>query len=283
MRAIIIIIVSVLLLTIACITGAKLNPSSPITPPSPTAFIYPSAIPDRTATPVDTNWQTLANGLERRQINIASADGVRVEFLFILRINPAQYVFDIAYDPDRPRTLQNWQIESRALVVVNGGYFSQVNERYEANGLLVIDGKSQGISYGPFAGMLAIDKTGPELRWLSQQPYVPSEPLLAALQSFPILVKPGGLLGFPAEHEDNIQARRTAIAQDHAGRILFIVAPSGYFTLHQLSSTLVESDLELDIAVNLDGGPSTGLLLAEPFEQIQAYSPLPVVILVKPR
>ena len=46
-----------------------------------------------------------------------------------------------------------------------------------------------------------------------------------------MLVKPGGELGFPAEREDNVAARRTVIAQDQAGRILFIVAPRGYFTL----------------------------------------------------
>jgi hypothetical protein len=276
-------IVLVLLLAAACTTigsGIARVITSPTAPPSPTPFIYPSAIPARTPTPVDTGWRTLASGLERRQINIAGSDGARVEYLYILRINPSIFTFDIAYDPVQPRVLQSWQSELGALVVVNGGYFSRVEERYPANGLLVIDGQPQGASYGSFAGMLAITAAGPQLRWLAQQPYESAEPLLAGLQSFPILVKPGGALGFPAEFEDNVQARRTVIAQDRAGRILFILAPTGFFTLHQLSRALTESDLALDIAINLDGGPSTGLLLAEPFEQIQAYTPLPLVILI---
>ena len=84
-----------------------------------------------------------------------------------------------------------------------------------------------------FGGMLAIDQSRAELRWLVQKPYNDYEPLRAALQSFPILIQPGGELGFPAEKENNARARRTVIAQDKQGRIIFIVAPDGYFTLHQ--------------------------------------------------
>jgi hypothetical protein len=98
-----------------------------------------------------------------------------------------------------------------------------------------------------------------------------------------VLVKPGGVLGFPVEHEDNLKARRTVIAQDRNGRILFLVAPRGSFTLHQLSVYLTESDLDLNIAVNLDGGPSTGIWLAQPREIIPSQTLLPIVILVYPR
>jgi len=148
---------------------------------------------------------------------------------------------------------------------------------------VIVDGAATGTSYGPFAGMLAISEDGPQLRWLRQQPYSPGERLLAGLQSFPLLVKPGGLLGFPAQYEDNLKARRTVIGQDREGRILFLVAPLGHYTLHQLSLTLVDLDLGLDIALNLDGGPSSGIILAEPFEHIPAYSLLPLVILVHSR
>ena len=131
--------------------------------------------------------------------------------------------------------------------------------------------------------MLAIDQSGAELRWLVQEPYNPNEQLRAALQSFPILVQPGGELGFPADRENYARARRTVIAQDRDGRILFMVAPKGYFTLHQLSVYLTESDLNLDVALNLDGGGSTGILVAEPREIISPRTLLPFVILVHAR
>jgi hypothetical protein len=103
------------------------------------------------------------------------------------------------------------------------------------------------------------------------------------LQSFPLLVRPDGELGFPAEFEDHVQARRTVIALDREGRILFILTPRGHFTLHQLSLYLTESDLNLDIALNLDGGPSTGIRVADPHEIIPSQTLLPIVILVYPR
>ena len=62
-----------------------------------------------------------------------------------------------------------------------------------------------------------------------------------------------------------------------------MVAPQGYFTLHQLSLYLTESDMNLDIAVNLDGGGSTGILVTNPREIISPTRPIPFVILVHPR
>jgi hypothetical protein len=116
------------------------------------------------------------------------------------------------------------------------------------------------------------------VRWLRERPFAPNKSLNYALQSFPVLVKPGGILGFP--DEDGIPARRTAVAQDRNENLLFIIAPSGFMTLHQMSQWLVNSDLDLHIALNLDGGPSTGLLLADSDLTIPAFSPLPVVIMI---
>ena len=80
-----------------------------------------------------------------------------------------------------------------------------------------------------------------------------------------------------------MRARRTVIAQDKEGRILFVITPRGHFTLHQLSLYLTESDLNLDIALNLDGGPSSGIMLANPREIIPSQTLLPIVILAYPR
>jgi uncharacterized protein YigE (DUF2233 family) len=119
------------------------------------------------------------------------------------------------------------------------------------------------------------------LRWLPEKPYDPSEPLLAGLQSFPMLVIPDGRLGVP--EDDGFPDRRTVMSLDSSGRIIFLIAPAGSFSLHQLSRYLVDSDLNLVAALNLDGGTSTGLLMAEPAEGIAAYAFLPSVITVYPK
>jgi hypothetical protein len=230
----------------------------------------------------DTGWTLLQPGLERRFLKIYNDQNQHIESLYIFRLDQKYFRLDVAYH-ESPRSLESWQRETDAQLVVNGGFFRVENEKYFPNGLTIINGQAFGSSYESFGGMLAIDEGGAELRWLVDNPYHPGEPLLAGLQSFPVLVKPGGVLGFPQEYEDNVQARRTVIGQDWEGRILFIVAPRGTFTLHQLSVYLTESDLNLDVAINLDGGPSTGILVAQPEEVVSSLTSLPFVILAYAR
>jgi hypothetical protein len=244
---------------------------TPVLSVSPTFDIAPEA-----------RWSLLQPGLERREILIYDDLNQHVETLHIWRFDQNYFRMDVAYD-DTPKSLETWQRETNALMVVNGGFYSVENERYFPDGLTIVKGEATGRSFNGFGGMLVINETRAELRWLAQKPYNSDEPLQAALQSFPILVQPGGELGFGAERESNTSARRTVIGQDKDGRILIIVAPQGYFTLHRLSVYLTESDLNLDIAVNLDGGGSTGILVASPREVIPPTRPLPFVILVYAR
>ena len=246
----------------------SLLPHTPTSPPvSPTVTIVP-----------DTGWEILQSGLERRIVNIMTTEGNLRENLYLLRIDPGLFRFDIAYHPGSSQSLTDWQTETGALVVVNGGFFTDADE---ATGLIVVDGQPSGISYAGFGGMLAITAAGPDLRWLLQQPYDPSEALFAGLQSFPMLITPGGQIGYP--NEDGSPARRTVIAQDKRGRFIFLLATTGTFKLHQLSRYLTESDLGLDVALNLDGGASTGLLLADPVGGVAPYTSLPSVITVYPK
>lgn len=215
-------------------------------------------------------------------IRLSNEQKQHIESLYIYRLDQTQYRLDVAYH-ETPQSLEDWQQQTNALLIVNGGFFRVENEKYIPNGLTIINGQAMGSSYESFGGMLAISEQGAQLRSLAQEPYYLGESLWAGLQSFPMLVKPGGELGFPVQFEDNLQARRTVIAQDREGRILFLVAPRGHFTLHQLSRYLTESDLNLDIALNLDGGPSTGIVVTEPREIIPSQTLLPIVILVYAR
>jgi uncharacterized protein YigE (DUF2233 family) len=282
------------LLLVACTPGVypdavtTLAPGEPPLPAVPSPLPQIVVAPELPATPTiaaaptatvvpDTGWLPLRPGMERRIINLVNgeAEGRQQESVYILRLDPDYYRFDVAYRPGQPQFMQQWQAETGALVVVNAGYFT---ENYVHTGRIVAGGVASGSSYGDFAGMFVVTEAGPQLRWLRQRPYDPAETLVAAVQSFPLLVRPGGVVGFP--EEDGKASRRTAVAEDRQGRILFLVAPQGAFTLHQFSLFLVHSDLELEIALNLDGGSSSGLLLADPVEGVPAFLPLPAVITV---
>jgi hypothetical protein len=258
---------------------ATLTPTSTSTP-SPTSL--PPSTLSQTPDPPDTGWHVLGPGFERRMIRIYDDQTQHIESLYIYRIDQNHFRFDIAYQ-ETPQSLEDWQTETDALLLVNGGFFRIENEKYIPNGLTIVDGQALGSSYDSFGGMLAINDSWAELRSLAQEPYDPGESMQAGLQSFPLLVSPGGELGFPEQFEDNIAARRTVIAQDKQGHILFLVAPRGHFTLHQLSLYLTTSDLNLEIALNLDGGPSSGILVTNPRELIPSQTLLPVVILVYAR
>lgn len=248
---------------------------------SPEPKLLPTSQPGSNIS--DTGWKTLQTGLEKRRIDLHGDQNQLIESLHILRLSQNLFRLDVAYS-ESPKNLEDWRKEMNALIAVNGGYFRVENEKYIPNGLTIIDGNSLGSSYENFGGMVAINDYGAEVRWLVDKPYSPAEELRAALQSFPMLVKPGGILGFSAENEDNLRARRTVIGQDRDGNLLFIITPKGYFTLHQLSAYLTKSDLNLDIALNLDGGPSSGMAIKDDVQDtIPAQSPLPVVILVSPR
>jgi hypothetical protein len=263
------------------VTGASTLSLTPMLSPTPAATLTP--VPSLTSTiEPDPDWATLQPGLERRVIGIYNDQNQQVESLYVWRLDQKYFRMDVAY-AERPKSLDTWQRETNAAMVLNGGYFSVDGERYFPDGLTIVNGKAAGRSFAGFGGMLAIDQARAELRWLVEKPYNGYESLHAALQSFPILVQPGGGLGFPAERDNHARARRTVIAQDKDGRILFIVAPQGYFTLHQLSVYLTESDLNLDVALNLDGGGSTGILVARPREIISPNTLLPFVILVYAR
>jgi hypothetical protein len=83
--------------------------------------------------------------------------------------------------------------------------------------------------------------------------------------------------------DDGRRARRSVVALDRAGRVLLLASPTSDFTLRGLADWLSRSDLDVDRALNLDGGSSTGLFLSDGAlqEAIDSFGPLPIVLLVE--
>jgi len=269
-----------LLLTLAC-NAPLFTPwptPTPTNTPTPTATPTPIIPPTSTPLPADTGWQTVQPGIEVRSLNVAV--GTSVERVTIARLDPTAVMFRVLYAPGAPAVVNAWAQQTGAMLVINGGYFT---EQQIVTGLTISNRERFGMPYGDFAGMFAVTDAGAaSVRWLRTWPYDPSEPLREAVQCFPVLVKPGGEMGFPADADDGSPARRTVIAQDNNGRILMLIAPRGFFSLHALAMWLVESDLDVDIALNLDGGASSGLWMPN-VAQIDSLTAVPVVIAVMSR
>jgi exopolysaccharide biosynthesis protein len=221
----------------------------------------------------DGAWQALEEGMEFREI------GVSLTNVQIVRVDPALRRVRVAYDVASPGRVGEWAAALKPLLVINGGYF---NAQGRATALTIYDGVVAGDSYDGFGGMLAVDTAGAlSLRSLRDQPYSPDEPLAQALQSAPMLVLGGAPVAQP--NDDGERSRRSVVATDSAGRLLVIACSWPAFSLTELSQWLVDQDLDIVNALNLDGGSSTGLVLntAERSFSIDSLVRVPQVLVVE--
>ncbi len=223
-------------------------------------------------------WNKVAPGVEVRYEDWKNPGGDH-DTVTIMRFDLRKLKLSVGYQPAQPLFMHEWMQQQRAIAIINGGYFDQQDN---ATALIVSNGKVFGESYVGFGGMLSVETHGKvNLRSLSQQPFDPSkEQLQQATQSLPMLVLGGKRTQFSA---DASQPRRSVVAMDKQGRLLFIVSPNQVFSLDQLADQLVSSDLSIDAALNLDGGASTGLYAnaGSSHVAIDSLVRLPIVIIIK--
>ncbi|MEM7801912.1 MAG: phosphodiester glycosidase family protein [Chloroflexota bacterium] len=252
----------------------------------PTEALFPPT-PLPSLTPIIGTWIELRPGLERFN-DVASllTNPTRTEEILVFKIDPAQFQIDVGYTPGQGRAIAEWAADSRYALVVNGGFFT---DEMNATGLIVSDGVASGRSYTSRAGMFKVygGEEGSAQRLeiidLDEIGFVPDGTLWGGIQTFPLLVGPSGVQAFQFETVD--RARRTAVGIDKDGMLLFIFATTGRMTLTEFSAYLASSELEIDWALNLDGGSSSSYVLQVDGEQeiLPALVRLPSVILVSER
>lgn len=253
--------------------------SRPIPTLRPTVAQAPAPVAADNTPNVDTDWVAGNSGIELRKLN-ATIDG-RSLTVSIARLDLTQVRLRVGYAPAKPRTLNNWIAQSRPLLLINGGFFDQA---FETSALLVSDGATSGTSYEGFGGMLTVAADGAtSIQPLRDQPFDTSQALDQGLQSFPMLVFPGG--AEPGVVWNGDRDRRSALALDRAGRLLVIACPQSGFTLNEFATWLRTSDLAIDRALNLDGGASTALYVdaGAAQERIEPFNRLPIVLFAEAR
>jgi uncharacterized protein YigE (DUF2233 family) len=225
-------------------------------------------------------WNKVATGVAVRYEDWKDSNGDD-ETVTIVRFDTHKIKVSVGYQPGQPMSMNDWVQQAHPLAIINGGFFDQ---RFHATALVVSNGKVFGQSYTGFGGMLSVDTRGSiSLRSLHQEPYNPnSEQLEQATQSAPVLMLGGKRTQFSA---DTSQTRRSVVAMDKQGRLLFIVSPNQIFSLDELADQLASSDLSIEVALNLDGGSSTGMYVngGSSHVSIDPLANLPLVIIVKAR
>jgi Phosphodiester glycosidase len=283
----------------ASTAGASVSPVSTAIAPTVRAtvtfrFINPTAPPAQTSAPptnapptaipmLDENWNSLSAGVQWRRLTYRASDNHDVGTV-VVRIDPTMATFKVIADPANARLIQNWPLAlPGAIVIVNASYF---DTSFNPIGLIAIDGNVMGRSIPRNdTGMFQVQNNAVKVRSLFLEPYNNTERFDQAAQGFPVLMVRGQVA--PSFNPDvaTLSARRTVIAQDKKGRILFIVTPFATTTLSDLAKWLGNSGLDIDTAVNMDGGSSTCLYLATggPSAYTVNIQPVPVVVAVYSR
>lgn len=167
-------------------------------------------------------------------------------------------------------------VREDAWAVINAGYFTETGA---PTGLL----RSRGETQHPFvprggaagSGVLALVEDEVRLWRRSKVDRARVESAELALQAGPRIIEPDGTPGI--RRSDGMRASRTVAGRDGRGRLALVVAYAGGAaagrgpTLFEMQALLgaeglgaIDPELVLEAALNLDGGPSTGILLADP-------------------
>lgn len=203
---------------------------------------------------VSSEWLALTDGIEIREYSPETYG------IIVLKINPDYNTFKVSQDVINPKTVDDWHYSTSSNIVINGGYFKE--DYTPAGGIIINEEVSGALTHSGkngYTGMILIEDGDLELRYLPEDQYEDSEEADYGIQSFPTLILPGGLPG--VEKDSGKTGARSLIAKDKDGNILFIKTLSGTITLYETMNFLLDSDLNIDIAINLDGGPSSGLVV----------------------
>jgi uncharacterized protein YigE (DUF2233 family) len=236
--------------------------------------------PNATTAPnptASTNWTVINPTLSVRQMNMNTVRGG--VSIIAVRVEPSRASFVVYYVPGQAYSLVEWRAAlPQATLLVNGNYFTP---QRNAIGLVI----SNSNSYGGYltrsdSGLFQVVGGSAKVRSLWLEPYNPSERLEQAIQGYPILAVRGIAAPIDPSYAQT-PSRRTVVASDRNGRVLFIITPLLGCTLQEMASWLISSGLEIDAALNLDGGGSTQLIAGP--QIYPGTTSLPLMIGVFPR
>jgi uncharacterized protein YigE (DUF2233 family) len=260
-----------------------LTPEPSRTPePTPGPEAFPTFAPaNALQTPLpavtfDNTWRAVKPGLD--VILIRARVGTRDELMSVVRVDPNQHLIRVLYDPTTPRDVRDWMQHHEADAAINAGFFLETKE---TAGLLVVAGQEFGRSYEGFGGMFAMRGAQPSIQWLRQQPYRTDPTIAFAVQSFPTLLINGRV---PQGINDNgARDRRSFVAIDRAGNVLLGTTHTAAWSVTDLARWLAGARiLDTRDALNLDGGPSTGMWVRSTIDAalVNSLTPVPSVIVI---
>jgi len=195
-----------------------------------------------------------------------------VDSLAVVKVDPVYNAFQVLHG--QPRSITVWQKELGAPVIFNASYYCRNNQPC---GLILSNGKPIGPRHNSrMRGMFVAEPKGlsPDIPRatildLTITPInVKTLPWTQGVQSYPLLLDYKGRIRVRSSPKT---AQRTVIAIDRNGYILIFNTNQAYFTLHDFANFLKASALEIDSALNLDGGSEAQLYIKT--KDFEKFSP----------
>lgn len=209
----------------------------------------------QTPVPIPTvsalHWEQRTPGLETAELEFY-VNGVVVDRMMLVRLDPQRYQFSVHWDPTGTRTAEEWQRELGAAVVVNGSYF---DHNFVPLTPLRTSGRHAGpTTYDSTHGAFVAHGYHVDILDLQDRDLFKTiNQFHEAIVSYPLLIGPHG--ENRAIESKTWLASRNFVAIDGDEHVVLGTTETGFFTLHRLGEFLKDGPLELRIALNLDGGP----------------------------
>lgn len=199
----------------------------------------------------------LPTDFERRTMSFA--DGRVVDFV-VARLPSDRWTWSMQNNPQAPKKVSAWRQELKSNLVINGSYFTETNQ---PSGFYRIGSKDKRVRLPEpnkdkgYTGLVGIVDGKLQLGYL---PYLRLESRViefdSAFLSFPTLLAGGKSM---VETDSNKLSSRTVVAQDKDGNIFVIMTEKGNVSLFELAQWLKNQPEKFQTAINMDGGPSSGI------------------------
>jgi len=218
-------------------------------------------------------WEEVLPGMNLAQMHLKIGTPASYKDLVTVVIDPKKYVFSVVQNTDHEsaRTIKEIHEETGSLLTFNGGFFT---EEFKPTGLLISEGSKlrKSSPAGLLDGILAITAEG-EARLFDNKSSLNEKKYTFAIQNGPVLLDENGAVQI--SKDSGKTASRTAIGLDGKNNIVLIILKQSLLntdnqvTLYELAHLLKESPefatLNLRSVLNLDGGPSTGMMVLDQY------------------
>jgi uncharacterized protein YigE (DUF2233 family) len=190
-----------------------------------------------------------------------------IDRLLVIKVNPALHRFSVHHFAQEgllhPPTIDEWQKRTSHEIVFNAGLF---RENFAYLGLLFKDGKSLGSRrHSTWQGLFVAEPQTPlsapkagVLDLASDVFHEETPAYLEAAQSLMLIDRKGTI----RVRQTGKRAYQTVVAEDQDGHIL-ILKSLGLVTLHGLGQCLRDTFPSITLAMAMDGGSSSDLVVSE--------------------